>query len=72
MADARIYIQDKLERIGKEQKQLAEALGVTKSAVNQWSSGATVPSAKMLPALAAALGCTVDELYHREEVRRDA
>lgn len=71
MADARIYIQDKLERIGKEQKQLAEALGVTKSAVNQWCSGATTPSVRMLPALAAALGCTVDELY-REEVRRDA
>lgn len=71
MSETRIYIKDKLEASGKTMTQIADALGVTLGAVSQWASGQYVPSAKLLPALAAALGCTVDALY-REEVTEDA
>ena len=45
------------------QKQLAERLGVSISAVGMWELGERNPPAKKLPALAAALGCTIDELF---------
>ena len=45
------------------QKQLAEKLGVSLSAVGMWELGLRNPPAKKLPALAAALGCSIDELF---------
>lgn len=66
---------NKLQQIRKEkrmtQAQLAAAAGVTPGAVGQYEIGASRPSLKTALALAAALGCTVDDLY-REEVRQDA
>ena len=45
------------------QKQLAGKLGVSLSAVGMWELGLRNPPAKKLPALAAALGCSIDELF---------
>ena len=45
------------------QAELAEKVGVFQTAISQWGSGACMPRADKLPALAAALGCTVDELF---------
>lgn len=45
------------------QVQLADALGVNQSTVAAWESGEKYPRANILPALAAALGCTVNDLY---------
>lgn len=46
--------------------QLAEAVGVSVSAVSHWESGkkhATTPTQKNLLAIAAALGITMEQFY---------
>lgn len=48
------------------QCQLAELVGVTQSTVASWEAGEKWPRAQMLPALAAALGCTVNDLYRTD------
>ena len=47
------------------QAELAERLGVERSTVAKWESGASQPQAAHLIALAEAFGCTVDELLGR-------
>lgn len=56
-------------RIGNRmsQKELAEKMNVRQSTVSQWESGQRAPAARMLPALAAALGCSIDELFREPE-----
>lgn len=51
---------------GLTQQQLAEELGVTNRAVSKWETGQGLPDIALLPALAAALGITVDELLAGE------
>lgn len=48
---------------GLTQAQLAEAIGVERPALAMWEIGASWPSARILPALADTLLCTIDELY---------
>lgn len=48
---------------GMTQAAFAEAIGVDRSAVAKWEAGVAFPSADKLPAIAAALGCTIDALY---------
>lgn len=48
---------------GLSQRELADALGVSYTAVNKWELGRSWPAAPMLPRLASALGCSIDELY---------
>ena len=50
-------------RANMSQKILADAMNVSPAVVCQWESGVCMPRADKLPALAAALGCTVDELF---------
>ncbi|MBE7003303.1 MAG: helix-turn-helix domain-containing protein [Ruminococcaceae bacterium] len=45
------------------QERLAELLGVTAQAVSKWETGASCPDISLLPALSAALGVTLDELF---------
>lgn len=47
---------------GLTQQQLAQQLGVTNKAVSKWETGAGLPDASVLPALARALGTTADAL----------
>ena len=49
------------------QAELAAAAGVAQSAVGNWESGIRMPTADKLPKLAAILGCTIDELFKKEE-----
>lgn len=51
---------------GMTQQQLAAELGVTNRAVSKWETGQGLPDIALLPALAAALGITVDELLAGE------
>ena len=46
---------------GLTQAALAAILGVSQAA---WESGAKLPSAHKLPAIAEALSCTIDDLYN--------
>ena len=53
--------------MGLSQKELADALGTVQSAISAWESGEKMPRAAQLPELAAALHCTIDELYQPPE-----
>ena len=58
-------LQELRKKKGLSQAQLAESLGVIQKAVSQWETGETLPTADKLPAIADALGCTIDELFGR-------
>lgn len=49
------------------QVQLADAVGVNQSTVAAWESGEKFPRANILPMLATALGCTVNDLFRTED-----
>ena len=50
------------------QRQLAERLGVKRSALAMWEIGANTPPTKYLLALAEILNCSVEALLRDEEV----
>ena len=52
--------------LGLTQAQLAERVGVVVSLVSHWEKGDRLPSLRVLPTLASALGLTIDALYGRE------
>lgn len=45
------------------QIQLAETLGISQSTIAMWETGRAYPRADILPAIAAALGCSIDDLF---------
>jgi transcriptional regulator with XRE-family HTH domain len=49
------------------QKELAGILNITQGAVSQWELGLSRPTSKILPELAKALGCTIDELFKKDK-----
>ena len=51
---------------GLSQVQLAEKLNITQGAVSQWEMGLSRPTSKILPEIAKALDCTIDELFKDE------
>ena len=54
-------------RSGITQAQLAASLGLrSSSTITMWETGDRNPSSSILPRLADALGCTIDELYERD------
>ena len=54
---------------GLTQSQLAHMLGLkSQSTVAMWEKEIRRPHSTILPALADALGCTIDELYDRGDV----
>lgn len=55
------------ERANLKQRELAGLLGVERSTIAKWETGAALPRASQLPDLAAALHCTIDELYQQPE-----
>ncbi|WP_312637174.1 helix-turn-helix transcriptional regulator [Oscillibacter sp.] len=54
------------EQKGISQAALADMVQVNQTAVSQWERGTAYPSCDKLPALADALGCTIDFLFGRE------
>lgn len=54
--------------LGLGQKDLAKLLGCDNSAVCKWETGAALPQASKLPALAAALHCTIDDLFEKGDI----
>lgn len=49
--------------VGLSQQAVANALGIERATVGMWETGASWPSARILPALADLLCCSIDELY---------
>jgi transcriptional regulator with XRE-family HTH domain len=45
------------------QADLAEKCSVDKSAVSHWENGISAPKGSRIPAVANALGVTIDELF---------
>ena len=62
-------MQIKTRRIkaGLSQIALADLLGVNQTAISQWETGYSLPSADKLPRLAQALGCSIDALFEEAE-----
>lgn len=60
------------EQLGLTQKQLAERLGVTPSAITMWESGERKPDIVMLKRLAAAFNCTTDELLETINIKEES
>lgn len=54
------------EKKGITQQELATVLGVGQSTVAMWETNNSLPRAEKLPAIAKALGCTIDELLKAE------
>jgi transcriptional regulator with XRE-family HTH domain len=52
---------------GLSQVQLAEKLNITQGAVSQWEMGLSKPKSEILPELAKALDCTIDELFKKDK-----
>jgi len=50
---------------GLKQEDLSKILGVRQSTVSCWESNSASPRAEMIPKLADALNCTINELYGR-------
>lgn len=44
-----------------------ERIGVSDAAVCQWEKGKTKPKAELLPKIASAYGCTIDDLFKRDD-----
>ena len=45
------------------QAELARELGASRVSVSNWETGASWPSAQLLPKIAEVLGCSVEDLY---------
>lgn len=52
-------------RAGMTLQAVADAMGVTRQAINQWETGVRWPAPDKMPQLAEVLSCTIDELYGR-------
>lgn len=48
---------------GLSQQQLADKIGVRRGALSMWELGRSWPHAQILPDLASALNCSIEELY---------
>ena len=61
-----LTIRDKRKALKITQLKLAETMGVKRNTISQWETGSRHPDHDKIPALAAALGCSIDELYGKE------
>ncbi len=51
---------------GISQAELAQSLGYGQPNICAWERGRSQPPTDMLPALARALGCTIDDLFEKD------
>lgn len=50
------------------QAELAHKLMVSQQAVAKWENGEALPTANKLPELARILGCTIDDLFAKDQM----
>ena len=63
MKDGLVGLAPRRKRAGYTQQTFAEALGIERGRYAYYESGKVWPSAALLPAMAALLFCSIDELY---------
>lgn len=71
MSDILPGIRAKRKAAGMTLEQLADRLHVTRQAVCRWEMGDAIPTADRLPEIAAALGCSIDDLYKNYNDQED-
>jgi transcriptional regulator with XRE-family HTH domain len=55
------------EGAGLTQDKLGARVGVRQSTVAMWETGASTPRSVILPKLAEALGCSIDDLFNSDD-----
>ena len=63
-----VYISYLRKSRGMTQAQLANRLSISHQAVSKWERGNGLPDISILPALANALGCSVDDILNGESL----
>ena len=59
-------IREARRKMGLNQTELAEQMGVTQSAVSHWENGETMPTPRQIPRLAEVLNIRVSDLFGDE------
>ncbi len=59
------------KKAGFTQQQLADQLGVERAALAMWEIGKSWPPARLLPAMADLLLCSIEDLYGEEAAADD-
>lgn len=59
-------IREARRKMGLNQTELAEQMGVTQSAVSHWENGETMPTPRQIPRLAEVLNIKVSALFGDE------
>lgn len=59
-------IREARRKLGLNQTELAEQMGVTQSAVSHWENGETMPTPRQIPRLAEVLNIKVSALFGDE------
>lgn len=65
-----LAVRELREKANLTQKELADKCGIGATAVAKWEAGVAMPTVSKLPAVADALGCSVDELLGYSGRRR--
>lgn len=60
-------IKERRIELGLSQQKLATKLGVRQNTVSSWETGVRRPDITILPKLASVLGCTIDDLFRKDE-----
>ena len=60
-------IRDMRIKAGLSQVELATKLGMKANTLSQWETGARKPDVRVLPEMASVLGCTIDDLFRKDE-----
>ena len=60
-------IQMMRNRLGITQEELAAVIEVDRSTIAKWETGKALPRAELLPKLARALNCSIDNLLSDKE-----
>lgn len=61
-------LRDLRRQAKKTQMEVAECIGVSQPTYSTWETGRFLPNSKFLPALAAALHCTIDDLFDKGDI----
>ena len=67
MTDLSNRIRQAIEKSGKTQRQIADAIGITKASMSRYIHGERIPKATIMPKLADACGVSVEWLQTGKE-----